>query len=93
MSKIALDAKGQYFFDFEIEALKKAGFVFKKLKKKRGQQGRVFRITKNPEPIDCTPERERYIKEKLPLKMGPIYVENLINIKKRELEEFEDDFE
>ena len=87
MSKICLDAKGLYFFDFEIEALKKAGFIFKKLKKKRGQQGRVFRITKNPEPIECTAEREAYINKELPLKMGPIYIENLINIRKREFNE------
>lgn len=83
MNKISLDAKGFYFFDFEIDALKEAGFVFKKLKKKRSQKGRVFRIIKNPEPIEFTPERKRFIKNDLPLKMGAIYIEDNINIKKR----------
>jgi len=87
MSRISLDAKGQYFFDFEIEALKKAGFIFKKLKKKRGQKGKVFRMTKNPEPIEWTPEREAYISKELPLKMGPLYIEDNISIKKREFNE------
>lgn len=84
MSRICLEAKGFYFFDYEIEALKEAGFVFKKLKKKRGQKGRVFRIVKNPEPIECTPEREWFIKKELPLRMGPIYIEDNICINKRE---------
>ncbi len=87
MNKISLDAKGLYFFDFEIEALKKAGFVFKKLKKKRGQQGRVFRMTENPEPIKWTPERAAYINKELPLKMGPLYIENNMSVKKREFNE------
>lgn len=83
MNKISLDAKGFYFFDFEIKALEEVGFVFNKLKKKRGQKGRVFRVIKNPEPIEYTTERERFIKKELPLKMGAIYIEDNINIKKR----------
>ena len=87
MNKISFDAKGFYFFDYEIEALKEAGFVFKKLKKKRGQKGRVFRIVKNPEPIECTPEREWFIKKELSLRMGPIYIEDRIHVEKREFKE------
>ncbi len=87
MNKISLEAKGQYFFDFEIKALKEAGFIFKKLKKKRGQQGRVFRITKNPEPIEWTPERAEYVNKELPLKMGPLRIEDNISIKKRDFNE------
>lgn len=74
MSRIYFDAKGYYYFDYEIEALKEVGFVFPKLKKKRGQKGRVFRVMKNPEPIECTPQREKFIKEELPFFMGPIEI-------------------
>ena len=88
MSKISFDAKGLYFFDYEIEALRVAGFVFDKLKKKRGQKRRVFRVMKNPEPIECTREIENYIKNVLPLKMGPIcIIDNNINIEGREFNE------
>ena len=72
MSKISFDAKGLYFFDYEIEALKEVGFVFdKKLRKKRGQKGRVFKVVENPDPIENNPEREKFIKEMLPFMMGP----------------------
>jgi hypothetical protein len=73
---IELNAKGFYFFDWEIKLLKEIGFKLPFLKKKSMY---VFRVLKNPDPIINTARREKLMKE-LRLKMNAIDVQDRLSV-------------
>jgi len=80
MKIIKANFKGFYFFDWEIELLKKIGFEFPKLKKVSRLKCSPFEICtfkaiENPAPIELTQERKELVYQ-LRFQMNDI---NIIN--------------